>query len=215
MFLFSHIGITVGSAILVSGVVFRFHNHPAQPFNDFSGIASTNAHAKSSRTVSELCGLNSLSKFLDIRFLMLGSILSDILDKPLSFLGLGDGRFIFHTLLVNLIVLFIGFFLTLKNRKTWVLAISIGMLAHLVLDFMWQNPHALFWPLDGWNFPPPVQIFFWGQIFLWWSTLVSDPTVLIFEGIGLAPLLFLTWILICQRSLISFLTRGKIANPTV
>src|SRR5665811_1301066 len=54
---------------------------------------------EANKSFSETIGLNSLSRFLDIRVLMIGSLFPDIIDKPLGFIGFGDGRSITHTLL--------------------------------------------------------------------------------------------------------------------
>ena len=64
----------------------------------------------------------------------------DIIDKPLALWGFGGGRSITHTLLVFLLVAVTGAYLYLNHRKTWLLAIAIGMFTHLILDFYVGHP---------------------------------------------------------------------------
>ncbi len=82
---------------------------------------------------------------IDVRLLLIGSILPDIIDKPLGHLLLpGDnGRIFAHTLLFALSVLLIG----LVFRP--VLSLSIGVSFHHILDGMFLDPETSFWPLLG------------------------------------------------------------------
>ena len=206
MFIFAHVGITVGAATLVSGAISKFEHPIGRRSQSLSNPSSPN----NKKSLSEIIGLKSLSEFLDIRLLVVGSLFPDIIDKPLAFFGFGDGRSITHTLLVTLAVLFTGLLLSMNYKKTWLLAIAIGMCTHLILDSMWFTPHTLFWPIYGWGFPSPGQRIGFGQINIWWSTLITNPTVDIFEGIGLVIISGIAWIIISQRKLKSFLIKGKI-----
>jgi len=84
-------------------------------------------------------------------FLALGSMLPDIIDKPLGLLAFGtaeQGRTFGHTLLFLIVLATLAVYL--KNLR--LASVSFGVLAHLVLDSMWKSPAILFWPLLG-NFP--------------------------------------------------------------
>ena len=92
-----------------------------------------------------------LMRWIDLAFLALGSMLPDIIDKPLGLLAFGTpaaGRTISHTLLFLLVLM--GLAVYLKDVR--LASVSAGVMAHLTLDFMWQSPAILFWPLLG-NFP--------------------------------------------------------------
>lgn len=85
-------------------------------------------------------------------FLALGSMLPDIIDKPLGLLAFGtaeQGRTFGHTHLFLMVLATLAAYL--KNVR--MASVSVGVLAHLVLDSMWKSPVILFWPLLG-NFPP-------------------------------------------------------------
>lgn len=85
---------------------------------------------------------------LDLLFLALGSMLPDIIDKPLGLLLFGSpnmGRTFAHTFLFLLILAAISFWL----RDVRLASLSWGVLAHLILDSMWNSPVILLWPLLG------------------------------------------------------------------
>ncbi len=98
-----------------------------------------------------------LREFIDFRYLALGSMLPDIIDKPLGKLifaqTLANGRIIGHTLLFSLSLALLGFYIYWKKRNPGLLACAAGSFLHLLEDGMWANPSTFFWPLLGWNFP--------------------------------------------------------------
>jgi inner membrane protein len=207
MFIFAHIGITLGAATLVSGVITKYLGLGNPTSNKIAyGSASPGAR----KSFSETIGLKALSEFLDVRLLIIGSIFPDIIDKPLEFAGFGNGRSITHTLLIALIFLLTGSFLSLNYKKTWLLAVAIGIGSHLILDFMWQTPYTLFWPVYGWSFPGFFHRTGWDQIGLWWATLTTNFTVDITEGIGAAILIGTALIFMRGKKLKTFLLTGKI-----
>ena len=207
MFLFAHVGITLGLATLASGAIHKIHRlRNGSTGSPDAVLSGKNPEAK--ETFSEAIGLKSLSEFLDIRILMVGSLFPDLIDKPLEFIGFGDGRSIAHTLFVTLVVLVTGLFIFANHKKTWLLAIAIGMSTHLILDSMWLAPHDLFWPTYGWSFPGPTYEVGFFQISLWWSTLTSNTTVELTEGIGAAILLGVVWFLARGKKLRIFVTKG-------
>lgn len=88
-----------------------------------------------------------------------GAVLPDLIDKPLGILltgTVGFGRIYAHTLLVAALFLIAGAFAWRGNRR-WgflILALGSGGLSHQILDAMWLEPSAWFWPVFG-PFPPP------------------------------------------------------------
>ncbi len=102
-----------------------------------------------------------LRKFIDFRYLALGSMLPDIIDKPLGKLifaqTLANGRIIGHTLVFSIYLALLGFYIYRKKRNPGLLACAAGSFFHLLEDGMWSNPSTLFWPFFGWNFPRGSQ----------------------------------------------------------
>lgn len=86
---------------------------------------------------------------IDYRIILVGSLLPDIIDKPVGtiLLPLNNGRVFGHTLLFILILLLIG----LKYRKS--LFLSFASFFHLIEDEIWNEPQTLFWPFLGLEFP--------------------------------------------------------------
>jgi inner membrane protein len=94
---------------------------------------------------------------VDYRFVIVGSILPDIIDKPLGqiifYSVFQNGRIISHTLFFVAVLTLIGIYVERRYRSTAVEFLALGALIHLVLDQMWNTPQTLFWPLLGWAFP--------------------------------------------------------------
>jgi len=101
--------------------------------------------------------------FLPMVFLLMGSMLPDIIDKPLFFLGLApSGRYIAHTLL----------FVALSFVATWIitrkflsgLSLAFGVLMHLVGD----ATHFVPWlyPFVDYTFPVYEADWAWISVFL-------------------------------------------------
>jgi len=87
----------------------------------------------------------------------LGSLLPDIIDKPLGLVLLGNffgsGRIFGHSLLFSLLILAMGCYGYARYRGMGAWWLAFGSLAHLVLDKMWHSPRVLLWPVYGWIFP--------------------------------------------------------------
>jgi inner membrane protein len=183
MLLFGHLGITLGAADIVADAVKRKSTWFA-----------------------------ALSRYLDIRWLAVGSLLPDIIDKPVGQLIFKDtfnnGRIFSHTLFFLIVITAVGFYLFKKYRQTWMIAFAAGTLAHLMLDEMWQMPQTLFWPLLGFSFPS-VDLEGWASNI--WKLLFSDPHYYVPEIVGLAVLLVFGIWLVKKKKLVSFLIRGKVS----
>lgn len=91
-----------------------------------------------------------------IIYCALGSLLPDLIDKPLGhivFFSLGNGRIFFHSLTVCVIVAILGVILFLWRRHPGLLFIAAGMLSHQLADAMWAMPRSWYWPFLGWFHP--------------------------------------------------------------
>ena len=81
----------------------------------------------------------------DYRMVVVGALLPDLLDAPL-----GGARFA-HTLLAAVVTLTAVMLATRGHRhvRRSLLAVPIGMFAHLVADGMWARTETFWWPLFG------------------------------------------------------------------
>ena len=133
----------------------------------------------------------------DLAFLVLGSMLPDIIDKPLGLIAFGSpnmGRTFAHTLLFLLLIAALSFY----SRDMRLNSLSWGVLAHLTLDSMWNSPVILLWPILG-SFPEAVHLDTLSYLEAIFSGL-RDPGILIPELLGLSYLIYFAYM---RRSLIS------------
>jgi hypothetical protein len=151
---------------------------------------------------------------LDYRWVLVASLLPDLIDKPLSVaFGIG-GRNIAHTLVFALTLT--ALFLLVWNRSgtggrrvVWgatLLALAIGTWSHLVLDRMWALPEILLWPFLGLAFPlDPFNP-------LTFLEGYRDPYVLLGDVAGALALGYLVWRsrLYRRPNLSRFLRRGRL-----
>ena len=123
-----------------------------------------------------------------LAFVALGSLLPDIIDKPLGYLIYGDmgtGRIFAHTLLFFIVLAAIA--AALRSRK--LASLAGGVFAHLIEDSMWKMPTVLFWPLLG-SFPvnPPQGVLSYIQMLLMG---LQNPAILIPEILGFVSLIYI------------------------
>lgn len=98
---------------------------------------------------------------IDYRVLCVASLLPDLVDKPLASLLAGsyeyESRAFGHSLA------FLGGFVILLlihwlwTRSLFFLPVILGIAFHDVLDVMWLHPGIFYWPVEGWQFPKPVN----------------------------------------------------------
>jgi hypothetical protein len=92
---------------------------------------------------------------VDYRIVVAASLLPDIIDKPLGRIffkeRFGSGRLYAHTLLLNVGLFCVLFFMRGRIKRQFVL-VPISSLLHLAEDGMWSNPRTFWWPLFGTKF---------------------------------------------------------------
>ncbi len=197
MLLFGHIGITAG--IVRASEILGSVGRKRDSYKPGAGSAGNTAIRKVGWQDS-----------IDYRFVLLGSLLPDIVDKPLWFFASSDlfrsGRDYAHTLLFNL-VLFLGGLILLKYGRSWLLIMSSCSFMHLILDQMWGNPVILWWPLLG-PFQRAETSSDWLANMI--HALFSDASVYIPEMIGLVIVLLLSYRLIVSRNVRNLVRTGAI-----
>jgi len=95
---------------------------------------------------------------MDLRFLVLGALLADLIDTPIGLLfydSLGAVRLVGHSFAFAATAMVVVLLTTRRGRprKRW-MPVAVGILVHLLLDAMWADPETLWWPLLGWGFTP-------------------------------------------------------------
>lgn len=148
---------------------------------------------------------------IDYRFVLLGSVLPDLIDKPIgAFLfrsTFHNSRIFAHTLLFSTLLVLIGVCILYKNKKSNILFLGISSFIHLIFDSMWLYSGILFWPYFGWKFPTRPE----GNWML--STiikLVTDPTIFLPELIGFGIIVYFFVKLRKANKFKEFLYKGRL-----
>jgi membrane-bound metal-dependent hydrolase YbcI (DUF457 family) len=122
----------------------------------------------------------------DLRWLAIGALLPDIIDKTIGlFLFQGyidNGRIFTHSLLTAFIITGIAGYTQIRPT----LSISFGIWTHIIFDRMWEVPETLLWPFLRLDFP---SIDF--EPGMWLHYLMTDPYIYSTEIFGASILLFL------------------------
>ena len=91
----------------------------------------------------------------DYRFVALGALLPDIIDKPLAWWILADrvedDHLIAHTLIFALTLALPGIYFA-RSGDCRLLSVAFGVALHIACDPVLRTPTTLFWPLFGWSF---------------------------------------------------------------
>ncbi len=122
---------------------------------------------------------------VDVRLLVVGAVLPDLVDIPLGLMAGGGAQLWMHTLAAPVVVGSVALIVTRRGgaRKP-VMTVVVAMLFHLLLDGMWTDKEVFLWPLFGPMTPAGT---------VWWprSTLWGDPWVWVRETSGVA---YLGWL---------------------
>ena len=93
---------------------------------------------------------------VDYRIVAVAALLPDIIDKPIGRILFRErfesGRLFGHTLLLNVALLCVLFFMRGRAKRQFVL-IPLSSLLHLAEDGVWSTPKVFWWPLFGSDFP--------------------------------------------------------------
>ena len=214
MLALGHAGITLGAAVVLAGALSSSRSAGT------SRSEATEPPGRSSQTVPDsgctpserASWLTWLGSRIDIRVLLIGSLLPDIIDKPVGQLffreTFSNGRIFCHTLLFLILIALAGAYLYRHYSKTWLLVLSFGTFTHLVLDQMWLTPRTLFWPLYGFTFEP-ADITDWLQNMLY--ALLTEPEVYVPELLGMGILIWFVVTLLRRREILAFIRYGQVA----
>ena len=208
MLFFGHLGITAGVS-KACGILLSM-TKPGRNYQPGDNVDPSLVIGRERLYLSPLIsGIKTGIDSIDYRLVLLGSLLPDIIDKPVFLLVGGSaslsGRDYAHTLLFNLALL-VGGMVLFRYRKSWLLIISFSSFMHLVLDQMWGSSVILLWPLLG---PLPH-----GETSGWladrFQELFLYPRVYIPEIIGLLVILFFTYRVTKGTRITDFLKEGVI-----
>ncbi|MFC1998694.1 metal-dependent hydrolase [Chloroflexota bacterium] len=182
--IFGHVGITL-TAGLVLKKAFSHKSAHVEP-NETDVGTSLNRTSTLRKVVGKM----------DLRILIAGSMLPDLIDKPLGQVifkeSIGNGRIYAHTLLFLIVISAIGYHLYRARQHVWLVALSFGSLLHIIEDELWLMQKTLFWPFMSVTFDK-LDLDYW--IGGMWYEFLHDPGVYIPEWIGIAVVVgFAAWL---------------------
>jgi len=210
---FAHIGITLGTATLLANLVPRWPSL-REVKEEEGGLVTERcqtATAGVGPSVRGVSWLHALRRYADIRVILVGSLLADIIDKPVGQVffreTFSNGRIFSHSLLFVVALGMTGTYLYRRYHKTWLTALAAGSLMHLVLDRMWQRPQTLLWPLYGFAFPR-ADITDWLSRVVW--ARLTEIEVCVLELVGIAVVAWFAWVLLRRKTIFAFFRYGQI-----
>lgn len=214
MLAFGHLGITLGAALLARGIVSKMHPLSHEEMDSArDGSSKPQAQKSQKDPQNENSGLVSFIKHIDIRLLLVGSLLPDIIDKPVGQIifreSISNGRIFCHTLLFLLLITIGGLIIFRHSHRDWLLILALGTFSHHILDEMWLQPHTLYWPIFGLTFP---KVYFCNFLYVLFQSLLTNPKIYTSEVIGLIIFVALALWLIKRKSLYSFIKSGRILD---
>ncbi len=155
-----------------------------------------------------------LKEDVDYRFVLVGALLPDIIDKPIGdyifYSIFQNGRIFAHTLLFVAALTLAGAAVTRKYKVNFVELFALGSLFHIAEDQVWRVQGTLFWPLFGLEFPKFNLEDYAGYILY---VLFHNPDAYVPELIGIAILIaFIGYFRLYRHdNLKAFLYGGKLA----
>ena len=200
MFVAGHVGITLGAARVVA----------------WGFDAARNRFDRSERANGKEGKPSRLRDALDDRAIALGSLLPDILDKPIALILAGElvgngTRNIGHTLIFALVLIAAAGAATVALRRALPLTIALASAGHLALDGMWNHAQTLFWPLTGWAFPLKER----ATVTEWTESTLSAIPDRLSDPLELAGLAVICWIaarVLWTRSFKTYILTGRIGG---
>jgi inner membrane protein len=151
---------------------------------------------------------------VDYRIVALASLIPDLIDKPIGRIifksRFDSGRIYAHTLILNLALFCVLFFMRGRIKRKFVL-IPLSSLLHLAEDGVWSTPKGFWWPLFGTSFPKEPTS---GGTFSFFSVF-AQPAMIAQEAVGLAAILFLLGShgLLDREGIKAFIRTGQLEAP--
>ena len=150
---------------------------------------------------------------MDLRWILAGSLLPDVIDKPIGSIffhdTFGTHRVFAHALVFPVALLVIVMLVTRRGRasRKAAMGVIIACFIHLLLDGVWTSPEAFFWPFFGFEFPRVAGSEFGALV----ADMIRSPFAWAGEVLGLGYLAYLwTRFLRTPGSLRQFRRDGRV-----
>jgi membrane-bound metal-dependent hydrolase YbcI (DUF457 family) len=163
---------------------------------------------------------------IDYRYALIGSLLPDIIDKPLMLLlsnsPIHSARYFAHSLIFSILILLISIFLILYFKSIKFLILTLCSYIHLLLDKIWLQPEVFLRTNYFINLKHQSKITLSQYVInkvgntyksvseIDWVSKYTNPNIYVYELIGLIFISYYLIKLIYQRNLKNFIYTGKI-----
>lgn len=162
---------------------------------------------------------------IDYRIVMIGSMLPDIIDKPLVQIIYGlenhEGHFIAHSLIFSVLMIVIGMIIFPMNTNKSVFLLGIYSLIHQLFDKMMLIPNIFFLPnansghfmiLKRLEFVHDITIPIYTRFPYLMGVVIyfEKPYVFISEVIGFSIIVYFTYELFTNKGYIKFFKYGRL-----
>jgi membrane-bound metal-dependent hydrolase YbcI (DUF457 family) len=130
---------------------------------------------------------------MDLRWVLVGSLLPDVIDKPIGSIffhdTFGTHRLFAHALVFPVALLAVVMVVTRRGTasRRGAIAVVIGCFVHLLLDGVWISPETFLWPFFGLEFPRVAGSEFGSLV----RNMLASPMVWLGEALGVAYLAYL------------------------
>ncbi|CAA7603139.1 LexA-binding, inner membrane-associated putative hydrolase [Acididesulfobacillus acetoxydans] len=191
----------------------RFRSHPRHERIKDVHFWSCGFYDLGGRGVEKVTG----EKRLDYRLVGVGSLLPDLIDKPIGRVlfqsTFESGRVYAHTLAFVLLLTGIGLYRLYRYDKLGWLVLAGASMLHEVFDRMWMLPRIWFWPFistqlsQQTNGAVPAAKMAW--VYSEFQGLMTDPYIYISEIIGLGITTYFAVRLYKRRGFSTPLRTGK------
>ncbi|NMM65085.1 hypothetical protein HBE96_21100 [Clostridium sp. P21] len=163
------------------------------------------------------------NRLIDYRIVILGSILPDIIDKPIVQVIYGlqnhEGHFIAHSFIFSALLIILGIVMFLKSKNKSILLLGICTFIHQIFDKMMVMPNIMFLStinldhfivLKRFKFVNNIMVFI-TEKFPYFSGVViyfEKPCVFISEVMGLIIIVYFVYKLYKNKGYENFLKQG-------
>ncbi|AKN29780.1 hydrolase [Clostridium carboxidivorans P7] len=177
----------------------------------FGHVGITTAAFKLYENIVPVEKVNENESYIDYRLVAIGSILPDIIDKPIGAYffrsTFHNSRIFAHSLVFSMFLIILGSYYFKRSKNNGFITLGVCSLIHQILDSMWLYPGILFWPAYGLKFPTRPE---GNWLAMNIANLLRNPAVYMPEIIGAIIVGYYFIMLVKNKRVKEFLKSGRL-----
>ena len=177
----------------------------------FGHVGITTAVVKSYENFVTHKKNNKYTPTIDYRLVMIGSLLPDIIDKPIGAYffrnTFHNSRIFCHSLLFSIGLMILGSYYFYRRKNNNVFLLGVCSFIHQILDSMWLYPGIFYWPIYGWKFPTRPEGHWVANDIV---RLLTDPYVYMPEIVGAIIIAYYFTKLVAKGKFREFIRYGRL-----